>query len=90
MDHISQIEDKCSNVGVYCISSLEKIIDTSWMGYRFDSKFYLIKKQYYRLCCLCQDSKGKKNHLFPILKKKYLSKSKNIALDGKQLLYPVK
>ena len=32
MDNISQIEDTCSYVGVYCVSSFEKILDSYWIG----------------------------------------------------------
>ena len=64
MDNISQMEDTCSYVGVYCISSCEKIIDPSWLGYKFDSNFYSIEYRCYKLYDFCNKTKIKKKQTF--------------------------
>ena len=60
----------------------------SWLN--SDSNCYYIVEIYYRLSCLFQRSKIDKKHIFSTLKNNSTSKFKNIALDGKQLINPVK
>ena len=69
------------------------IWENSWYllySLNFYSIFYSIEEQYHRLSGLRNNRKGNKKPLFSTLKNKSLSKSKNISLDGKQILYPIK
>ena len=64
MDYISQIEDECSYVGVYCVSSCQKIIDPSWLGYKFDSNCFPSNIVILGCVVYIIIAKGKKKHVF--------------------------
>ena len=87
MDYISKEEDKCSCVGIYCVKSIENIVYPYWMGYKFDSDYYSIEKQFSMLYGLCHERKLKKNIFFTKFQNDLTSKSKNMPLDGKHTLH---
>ena len=54
MGYIYQIEDIYSCVDVFCVSSCEKNVDPSWLGYKFYSNVLPIKQHYYVVCSMSE------------------------------------